>query len=83
MAQQVTYDGQTRMSTRTINNGLNSDYAPYLQWNSDGDLWTQGFGTIRGNLENSLMNGSMTATDIPVELGKMDDAIDDVIAQLP
>jgi raffinose/stachyose/melibiose transport system substrate-binding protein len=66
----------------TINKGFNSDYAPYFQWNSDGDLWTAGWGTIRGNLENSLMNGSMTASDIPVELGKMDKAIDQVITQL-
>ncbi len=62
---------------------MNSDYAPYWQWSSNGDLWTQGWGTIRGNLENSLMNGSMTAADIPGELAKMDAAIDEVIPKLP
>jgi raffinose/stachyose/melibiose transport system substrate-binding protein len=82
MTQQIALMTDTNVDT-TVNHGLNSDYAPYFQWNADGDLWTEGFGTIRGNLENSLMNGSMTAADIPVELAKMDDAIDDVIAQLP
>jgi raffinose/stachyose/melibiose transport system substrate-binding protein len=61
---------------------LNSDYAPYLRWESNGDLWTQGWGTVRGNLENSLMNGSMTAKDIPGELAKIDQGISDVLAQL-
>ncbi len=66
----------------TVNLGLNSDYAPYRQWNSDGDLWAQGFGNIRGNLENSLMNGSMTAGDIPKELARMDTGIDEVLETL-
>src|SRR5258708_2815802 len=82
MAQQVAMIQDPKVDT-TINKGLNSDYAPYFRWNSNGDLWTQGWGTIRGNLENSLMNGSMTATDIPTELRKMDTAIDQVLAQLP
>ncbi len=82
MAQQVALIQDPKADT-TINNGLNSDYAPYLLWGSDGDLFTQGWGTIRGNLENSLMNGSMTAKDIPIELAKIDKAIDEVIAKLP
>lgn len=82
MTQQVALIQDASADT-TTNQGFNSDYAPYFQWNSDGDLWTQGWGTIRGNLENSLMNGSMTAKDIPVELAKMDKAIDEVVAQLP
>jgi raffinose/stachyose/melibiose transport system substrate-binding protein len=81
MTQQVAMMADPNVDT-SINHGLNSDYAPYFQWNSDGDLWAEGFGNIRGNLENSLMNGSMTAADIPGELAKMDDGIDDVIAQL-
>lgn len=60
----------------------NSDYAPYRLWNTNADLWTLGWGTIRGNLETSLMNGSMTAKDIPIELAKIDAAIDDVLAKL-
>lgn len=82
MTQQIAMIQDPNVDT-SLSKGLNSDYAPYFQWNSNGDLWTSGFGTIRGNLENSLMNGSMTAADIPVELGKMDTAIDEVIAQLP
>jgi raffinose/stachyose/melibiose transport system substrate-binding protein len=82
MTQQVALIQDPNVDT-TINKGFNSDYAPYFRWNSNGDLWTQGWGTIRGNLENSLMNGSMTAKDIPVELAKMDKAIDEVLAQLP
>ena len=82
MAQQVALIQDPNVDT-TINKGLNSDYAPYFRWNSNGDLWTQGWGTIRGNLENSLMNGSLTAKDIPGELAKMDTAIDKVLAQLP
>ncbi len=82
MAQQVALIQDPNVDT-TINKGLNSDYAPYFRWNSNGDLWTQGWGTIRGNLENSLMNGSMTAKDIPIQLAKMDTAIDKVLSQLP
>jgi raffinose/stachyose/melibiose transport system substrate-binding protein len=82
MAQQVALIQDPNVDT-TINKGLNSDYAAYFRWNSNGDLWTLGWGTIRGNLENSLMNGSMTAADIPVQLAKMDTAIDQVLAKLP
>lgn len=60
----------------------NSDYAPYRAWGENTDLWTLGWGTIRGNLENSLMNGSMTAKDIPGQLAKMDTAIDEVLKKL-
>lgn len=60
----------------------NSDYAPYRRWDTNADLWTEGWGTIRGNLENSLMNGSMTAADIPGELAKIDEAIDVVLVKL-
>ncbi|MGO9310761.1 MAG: ABC transporter substrate-binding protein [Spirochaetia bacterium] len=60
----------------------NSDYASYRRWEENADLWTSGWGTIRGNLENSLMNGSMTAADIPGELAKIDAGIDDVLAKL-
>jgi raffinose/stachyose/melibiose transport system substrate-binding protein len=66
----------------TVTASYNSDYAPYRRWEQNADLWTSGWGTIRGNLENSLMNGSMTAADIPGELSKIDDAIDDVLAKL-
>ena len=83
MTQQVALIQDTSIDT-TINHGLNSDYAPYMMaWNSNGDLFTQGFANIRGPLENGLMNGSLTAKDIPIELAKMDKAIDAVIAQLP
>ena len=82
MAQQIALIQDPNVDT-TINKGFNSDYAPYFRWNSDGDLWNQGWGTIRGNLENSLMNGSMTAKDIPVELAKIDKAIGEVLAKLP
>ncbi|MGA2974398.1 MAG: ABC transporter substrate-binding protein [Spirochaetia bacterium] len=60
----------------------NSDYASYRIWDTNADLWTEGWGTIRGNLENSLMNGSMTAKDIPGELAKIDAAIDVVNGKL-
>ncbi len=82
MAQQVAMIQDTTVDT-SINHGLNSDYAPYLQWNSNGDLFNSGWGNIRGPLENGLMNGSLTAKDIPGTLATMDKAIDAVIAQLP
>ena len=67
---------------KTYTGLMNSDYAPYWRWNLNGDLWTTGWGTVRGNLENSLMNGSMTAADIPGELAKIDEGIDNVLTQL-
>lgn len=82
MTQQVALIQDASADT-TINQGFNSDYPSYLLWNSNVDLWTAGWATIRGNLENSLMNGSMTAKDIPIELAKIDKAIDAVIAKLP
>lgn len=81
MRQQVAMIQDSKYDT-TVNSGMNSDYAPYWRWNSNADLWTQGWGTVRGNLENSLMNGSMTAKDIPGELAKIDEGIAGVLAQL-
>lgn len=81
MTQQIAMIRDAKYDT-TLNMGMNSDYAPYWRWNSNGDLWAQGWGTVRGNLENSLMNGSMMAKDIPGELAKIDAGIDQVLAQL-
>jgi raffinose/stachyose/melibiose transport system substrate-binding protein len=61
---------------------MNSDWVPLSKWGFNNDLWFQGWGTLKFNLENSLMNGSMTADDIPVELAKVDEGIDAVLAQL-
>lgn len=65
-----------------INKGYPSAYASYWQWNSDGDIWTQGYQTVHANLVNSLLNGSLTAADIHAELLKQDATVAKAITQV-
>jgi hypothetical protein len=61
---------------------ITAAYSPYLRWNTDANLYSPAWGNPIDNLLVSLLNGSMTAADIPTELAKVDANIDGVIPQL-
>ena len=60
---------------------ITSAYASYFRWNTDPNIYNL-YATPLDNLIVSLLNGSMTASDIPDQLGKLDDAIDTAIPQV-
>jgi raffinose/stachyose/melibiose transport system substrate-binding protein len=61
---------------------ITAAYSPYLRWNTDANIYSPAWGNPIDNLLVSLLNGSMTAADIPTELAKVDVNIDGAIAQL-
>jgi raffinose/stachyose/melibiose transport system substrate-binding protein len=61
---------------------ITAAYASYLRWNTDANLYSPAWGDPIDNMVVSVLNGSMTAADIPAELAKIDANIDGVIPQL-
>jgi len=76
MKQQAALIGDSRKGTIT------AAYSPYLRWDMDANLYSPNWGNPIDNLMVSLLNGSMTAADIPTEFAKIDAGIDVVIAAL-
>jgi len=60
---------------------ITSVYAPYFLWNLDPNALGN-YSTPLDNVIVSLLNGSMTAADLPDQFSKLDDGIDAAIASL-
>jgi raffinose/stachyose/melibiose transport system substrate-binding protein len=73
--QQAQLIGDNRKGTIT------AVYAPYIVWKWDVNLITDYY-NVEDNLLNSLLNGSMTAANLPAEFAKIDATVANAITTL-
>lgn len=67
---------QARLIGDDMKPTITAAYASLQLWGMNTDIWLPDFNNIENNIQLSLINGSMTAADLPAQYKKLDHGID-------